>query len=105
MKCSLKVKNFVDNKTLHYFFYFFFYYIDESFTLETIHCTLSKMKNEEYVLSSLYAQAHEDRLEDCLKSHPCLSWSVLISMLLRARRMVAANYILQNYEFNMKGYL
>ena len=77
--------------------------IDESFTPENIHKVLSKTKNEEDVLSLMHAQAHEFRLEDCIKSHPCLSWSVLISMLLQAKEKDAANYILQNHEFHVKG--
>ena len=77
--------------------------IDESFTPENIRKVLSKTKNEEQTLSLMYAQAHEFRLEDCIKSHPCLSWSVLISMLLQAKEKDAANYILQNHEFHVKG--
>ena len=78
-------------------------YIDESFTPENIHKVLSKTKNEEQILSLMLAQAHEFRLEDCIKSHPCLSWSVLISMLIEAKEKDAANYILQNHEFHVKG--
>ena len=78
-------------------------YIDESFTPENIHKVLSTTKNEEDILSLMLAQAHESRLEDCIKSHPCLSWSVLISMLLQAKEKDAANYILQNHEFQVKG--
>ena len=62
------------------------------------------MKNEEKIYSLLNAQAHEDRLEDCFKSHPCLSWSVLISTLIRAKEKEAAKIILQNHEFQVKGY-
>ena len=64
---------------------------------------LSKTKNEEQILSLIHAQTHEFRLEDCVKSHPCLSWSVLISMLLQVKEKDAANYILQNCEFHVKG--
>ena len=64
---------------------------------------LSKTKNEEEILSIMHAQTHEFRLEDYIKSHPCLSWSVLISMLLQAKEKDAANYILQNHEFHVKG--
>ena len=78
-------------------------YIDESFTPENIRKVLSKTMNEEQILSLMYAKAHEFRLEDCIKSHPCLSWSVLISMLLQAKEKDAANYILQNHEFHVKG--
>ena len=77
--------------------------IDESFTPENIRKVLSKTRNEEEILSLMHAQAHEFRLEYCIKSHPCLSWSVLISMLLQAKEKDAANYILQNHEFHVKG--
>ena len=65
---------------------------------------LSEVNNGEQLLPLLHAQAHEDRLEDCIKSHPCLSWSVLISMLFQAKQKDAANYIVQNLELIVKGY-
>ena len=82
---------------------FLIMYIDESFTPENIRKVLSKTRNEEEILSLMHAQAHDFRLEDCIKSCPCLSWSVLISMLLQAKEKDAANYILQNHEFYVKG--
>ena len=82
---------------------FLIMYIDESFTPENIRKLLSKTRNEEEILSLMHAQAHDFRLEDCIKSRPCLSWSVLISMLLQAKEKDAANYILQNHEFYVKG--
>ena len=80
-----------------------YFVLDESFNLENICDSLTKMKNEEQMLSFSHTHAHEDRLEDCMKSHPCLSWSVLISTLLRAKEREAAIYILHN--FPVKGYL
>ena len=100
----MKVKIIVDCKILFvYNQYCLYCYIDESFTPENIRKVLSKTKGEEQILSLMHAQAHEFRLEDCIKSHPCLSWSVLISMLLQAKEKDAANYILQNHEFHVKG--
>ena len=66
--------------------------------------TLSKMMNEEQLLSFMQAQAHNGTLEDWMKSHPCLSWSVLISTLIRAKLKDAANHILHNYAIHLKGY-
>ena len=98
------MKTFVDCRILLvYNEYLWYYYIDESFTPENIHKALSKTKNEEEILSLMHAQTQEFRLEDCIKSHPCLSWSVLIAMLLQAKEKDAANYILQNHEFHVKG--
>ena len=73
---------------------------DDSFVM----CqTLSKKMNEEHIMSFLYAQSHEGTLEEWMKSHPCLSWSVLISTLLRAKEKEAAKFILQNHESQVKG--
>ena len=79
------------------------YYADDSFTSENIRDVLSKTKNKELVLSTFLAEANESRLEDCIKSHPCLSWSVFISILLKAKEKEAANYIFQNHDFHIKG--
>ena len=81
-----------------------FFLLDDTFTLDNINNTLSKMKNREELLSILRFQVHEDRLEDWIKSHPCLSWSLLASTLLRANKKDAATQILQNHEFHLKGY-
>ena len=77
--------------------------IDDSFTSENVHNVLSKTKNEEQLLSLINTEGHKYRLKDCLKSHPCFSWSVLISVLLKTKEKEAVNYILQNPEFHVKG--
>jgi hypothetical protein len=74
---------------------------DESFTLENIRHNL---KNKKKLLSLLHAH-RKASLKDCVKSHPCLSWSVLISVLLRAKEKAAASWILQNHELHIKGCL
>ena len=79
------------------------HYTDDSFTSENIHAALSKTKNEEQVLSIIRAEANKYKLEDCIKSHPCLSWSVFISILHKTKEKEAANHILRNYDFHIKG--
>ena len=77
-----------------------FFLTDESFTLENLRHTL---RNEKKLLSLLHAH-HEEGLEDCVKLHSCLSWSVVASILLRAKEKIGANYILQDHELLVKGY-
>ena len=77
--------------------------LDDSFTSDNVHNFLSKTKSEEHLLSIIRAEAHKYKLEDCIKSHPSLSWSVLISLLLRAKEKEVAKYVLQNHDFHVKG--
>ena len=77
--------------------------LDDSFTPDNVHNVLSKTKSEEHLLSIIRAEAHKYKLEDCIKFHPSLSWSVLISLLLRAKEKEVAKYVLQNHEFHVKG--
>ena len=82
-------------KTIHVFL------LDDSFDM----CqTLSKKMNEEQIMSFLHAQAHDGTLTDWMKSHPCLSWSVLISTLIRAKEKATAHHMLRNHKFLVKGY-
>ena len=63
------------------------------------------MEIEKHILSVLHDDGFEGSLEECMRSHPCLSWSVLTSTLLKADKKDAAKYILHNHDFHVKGYL
>ena len=82
-----------------------FFLIDESFTVSKIRHLPSTMEIEEHMLHLLHGDGLEGSLEECMRSHPCLSWSVLTSTLLKTNKKDAAKYILQNHDFHVKGYL
>ena len=82
--------------------YFVLLHIDHSFTLENIFKTLPKMNMEKLLLSLLPGQVNKRKLDDWIKSHPCSSWSLLVSVLLRANKKEDAKCILQ--KFHIKGW-
>ena len=69
-----------------------FCYTDEPFSIPF---ALSEVKK-------LLKHTHESNLEVWMKCHPCLSWSYLLSILLRKKENDAAKYIFQNYR--IEGY-
>ena len=69
-----------------------FWYTDDSFSIPF---ALSEVR-------TLLKHTNENNLEDLMKSHPCLSWSYLLSILLRRKENDAAKHIFQNYR--IKGY-
>ena len=87
------------NTKLHvYLILHIFLYLDHSFTLENIFNTLPEMK---VLLSLLPGQVNKRTLENWIKLHPCSSWSLLASVLLKANKKDDAKSILQN--FHIKG--
>ena len=80
--------------------YIIFVVLDHSFTVENI-LTLPEMNMEKLLLSLLPGQVNKRTLESWIKSHPCSSWSLLVSVLLRANKKDDAKCFLQ--KFHIKG--